>query len=86
MQIYILYNDFDYAIERASCDSQKLQEIAKAYNGEEDLGPYYVIPIELEDVLQSGVEVDEESRCPECGETEPVLCCENCGHNWSRTA
>ena len=58
MQIYILYNDFDYVIERASCDSQKLQEIAKAYNGEEDLGPYYVIPIELEDVLQSGVEAD----------------------------
>ena len=62
MQIYILYNDFDYVIERASCDSQKLQEIAKAYNGEEDLGPYYVIPIELEDVLQSAVEADAESR------------------------
>ena len=27
-----------------------------------------------------------ESRCPQCGETEPVLCCENCGHKWSRTA
>jgi len=23
-------------------------------------------------------------RCEECGEPEPVLCCENCGHKWPR--
>jgi len=56
MQIYIFYNDFDHIIERASCDGQKLEEMAKAYNGEGDLGPYCVTPIELEDVPQSVVE------------------------------
>jgi len=35
---------------------------------------------------ESGVEADAESRCPKCSEPEPVLCCENCGHRWSRTA
>ena len=34
---------------------------------------------------ESGVEADAESRCPNCGESDPVLCCENCGHKWSRT-
>jgi len=34
---------------------------------------------------QSGVEVDAESRCPECGETEPDLHCSQCGHSWYRT-
>jgi len=28
---------------------------------------------------------DTEIRCPKCGENEPVLCCENCGHTWPRT-
>jgi len=23
-------------------------------------------------------------RCEKCGEPEPVLCCENCGHKWPR--
>jgi len=31
------------------------------------------------------VESMRESRCPECNEIEPVLCCENCGHKWPRT-
>ena len=35
---------------------------------------------------ESGVEADAESRCPECGETEPDLHCANCGHSWYRTA
>ena len=50
MQIFILYNDFDYIIERASCDGQKITELAEAMNGPGDLGPYCVIPIELEDM------------------------------------
>ena len=50
MQIFILYNDFDYVIERASCDGQKMEEMAEAYNGPGDLGPYCVITIELEDI------------------------------------
>jgi hypothetical protein len=49
MEIYILYNDFDYRVERASCDGKKLQEMADAYNGEDNLGPYCVISLELED-------------------------------------
>ncbi|MBC8459657.1 MAG: hypothetical protein H8D67_16830 [Deltaproteobacteria bacterium] len=32
---------------------------------------------------QPGVEAEAEIRCPKCGETEPVLCCENCGHKWT---
>ncbi|OEU68463.1 MAG: hypothetical protein BBJ57_07235 [Desulfobacterales bacterium PC51MH44] len=27
-----------------------------------------------------------ESRCPKCGETEPVLKCEQCGHTFPRAA
>jgi len=34
---------------------------------------------------ESAVEVDAESRCPECGETEPDLHCSRCGHSWYRT-
>ena len=25
------------------------------------------------------------ANCPKCNETEPVLCCENCGHKWPDT-
>ena len=71
MQIYILYNDFDYLIERASCDGQKMREMADAYNGEFDLGPYCVIPIELEDVTQQAVKAD----------TKMPRTCEICGAN-----
>ena len=28
---------------------------------------------------------DADIRCPKCGETEPVFCCENCGHTFPHT-
>ena len=28
------------------------------------------------------IETNTETRCPKCGETEPVLCCEQCGHTF----
>jgi hypothetical protein len=49
MKIFILYNDFDYVIERASCNGARMQALADEFNGVGDLGPYVVIPIELED-------------------------------------
>ena len=35
---------------------------------------------------QPVIEADTESRCPQCGETEPDLHCAKCGHSWYRTA
>ena len=58
MEIYLLYNDCNCGIERASCDQQKIQEMADAYNGSDDLekfiGPYSMISTELEDLPKQG--------------------------------
>lgn len=52
MKIYLLIFDdgFDRTVERASCDGNKLNQMADEYNGlDVILGPYFVIDIELED-------------------------------------
>lgn len=50
------------------------------------IGDYGIISLPIQDASQPGIEADAESRCPKCGETEPVLHCENCGHKYNRTA
>lgn len=47
-KIHILYDDFDYRIEKVSTSREKMEKLCKEYNGEGDLGPYCVIPVELE--------------------------------------
>lgn len=44
--------------------------------------------LELENKVEAfqpvnAVDGDNADVCPKCGETEPVLSCENCGHKWT---
>jgi len=59
-------------------------------------GPEYHTKLELMEIIQKeavhGYELckryltnqssGQEKVCPKCGETEPVYCCERCGHRW----
>ena len=56
MKIYILYNDFEFSIERVSCDSELIIGYRKAFNGETDghehYGPYATIEMEIEHITK----------------------------------
>lgn len=62
MQVHILM--FDDRIERASMDANKMYDMAKEMNGEDDpFGPYNVISMELEDVVLTTNTVDRKQPC-----------------------
>ena len=51
MQIYLLIDDdgFRVSVEKASVNRNRICALADEYNGADELGPYYVEEIELED-------------------------------------